>query len=116
MLRMDDQRARSREIKLARDRAVSFGRERSTVRGQSTGRGLRLGGTVVMPAGVRQAGTASSGSAQAILGEDDGAEPGATDALSGPLPGDGTGGDENQSPPSFSHSLYQGRYRIAGAG
>src|SRR5580692_10899400 len=72
MLKMDDQRARNREIKFAADRAVSFGRERSTVRGQPTGRDLRLGGAVVKPRGVHGAGTASARPAPAVPGQDDG--------------------------------------------
>src|SRR5580693_2217710 len=33
-------------------------------------------------------------------------------ALGGPLPGHGAGADQNQSPPSFSHSLYESGYRV----
>jgi len=42
-----------------------------------------------MPTRVSRAGTASARPAPAVLGQDDGAEPGATDALGGPLPGHG---------------------------
>ncbi len=69
-----------------------------------------------MPAGVHPAGTASAGCAAALHREDDGAEPGATYALGGRLRGHGAGADQNQSPPSFSHSLYQSGYRVASAG
>ena len=69
-----------------------------------------------MPTGVHGAGTASARLAPAVPGQDDGAEPGATDALGGPLPLHGAGADQNQSPPSFSHALYESGYRVTGAG
>jgi hypothetical protein len=68
-----------------------------------------------MPTGVRRAGTASARLAPAVPGQDDGVESGATDAIGRPLPGHGASTDQNQSPPSFSHSPESG-YRVTGAG
>ena len=48
-----------------------------------------------MPAGVRTAGTTSARLAAALPGEDDGAEPSATYALGGALPGNGPSTDQN---------------------
>jgi hypothetical protein len=59
-----------------------------------------------MPAGVRTAGTTSAGLAAALPGEDDGAEPSATYALGGPLPGNGASTDPSPPTPLFPNSLH----------
>jgi hypothetical protein len=51
--------------------------------------------------GVRPAGTPSAGLGTALPGEDDGAEPRATYALGGPLPGNGASRDPSPPTPSF---------------
>src|SRR5271157_4632457 len=114
MLGMDDQRARSREVKSGTDREVPFGHGGSTIRGQQTGGDLRLGRAIVVPAGVLAAGTGGPRSSAPLHRKDDGAEPGAAHATGRPLRGHGPGGGRDWPSPSLSHPLYPNRHRVAG--
>src|SRR5882724_2659561 len=116
MLTIDNQRARNRKVQFARDGEVSFGRAGSTIRGQSTGRSLRLDRAVAVPARVRAAGAAGAGSAAVLHRQDDGPESGATYALGGPLRGHGASGEESHSPPSLPAALYERGYRVISTG
>src|SRR5271169_539522 len=114
MLRIDDQRARGREVNSGTDREVPFGRGGGTIRGQSTGGDLRLGGALIVPAGVFAPGAGGPRSSTPLPREDDRAEPGADDAADRPLPGHGAVADGDGPSPSLPQPLYPSRPRVAG--
>src|SRR5271166_6078760 len=74
MLRMDDQRARSREVESERDRGVSPRQRRNPLSWRKPAAGLCLDGDGVAPTAVRAARPQGARSAAALPGEDDRAQ------------------------------------------
>src|SRR5271157_920285 len=114
MLRMDDQRARSREVESERDRGVSPRQRRNPLSWRKPAAGLCLDGDGVAPTAVRAARPQGARSAAALPGEDDRAQPGASDALDCPLSSPGHGGNGELSAAPLCAALHAGRHRTAG--
>src|SRR5271166_1249398 len=114
MLRMDDQRARSREVESERDRGVSPRQRRNPLSWRKPAAGLCLDGDGVAPTAVRAARPQGARSAAALPGEDDRAQPGASDALDCPLSSPGHGGSGELSAAPLCAALHAGRHRTAG--
>src|ERR1039458_3544533 len=87
MLRIDNQRARSREAEPGADRGFSKSQRRHPVRRRKSSAGLRLGGAGSAPAAVPKTRPRGAGFVAALPGEDDRSEPGAGNAPDRPLPG-----------------------------
>src|SRR5271157_5508218 len=111
MLRMDDQRARSREVESERDRGVSPRQRRNPLSWRKPAAGLCLDGDGVAPTAVRAARPQGARSAAALPGEDDRAQPGASDALDCPLSSPGHGGNGELSAAHLYNLRRQQRYR-----
>src|ERR1700694_1790339 len=116
MLKIDDQRARSREAKSGADREVPFGHGGGTLRGQRTGRRLRLGRAVVMSAGVLGAGPAGARTPTSLYWQDDRTEPGAAYTTGRTIFGHQSGTDRDWPQASLSFPLHTGRYRVTAQG
>src|ERR1022692_2283582 len=86
MLRIDNQRARSREAGPGADRGFSKSQRRHPVRRRKSSAGLRLGGAAFAPAAVPETRPRGARFVAALPGEDDRPEPGPGNAADRPLP------------------------------
>src|SRR5947209_3242820 len=80
MLGIDRQHAGKRKTKPGANPGVSGGQRWRAVRGREPGAVVWLGGSNPAGAGLRTPGTSEQGAGAALHGENDGNEPGATDA------------------------------------
>src|SRR5664280_1192149 len=87
MLRIDNQRARSREAEPGADRGFSKSQRRHPVRRRKSPAGLPLGGAGSAPAAVPKTRPQGARLVAALPGEDDRPEPGSGDAADRPLSG-----------------------------
>src|SRR5664280_2834706 len=85
MLRIDHQRARSREAEPGADRDFSKSQRSNPVRRRKSSAGLRLGGAASAPTAVPETRPRGAGFVAALPGEDDRPEPGPGDAPDRPL-------------------------------
>src|SRR3974390_2522440 len=87
MLRIDNQRVRSRETKPGSDRGFSKRQRRDPVRRRKSRADLRLGGAGSAPTAISQAIPQGPRLVATLSGEDDRPEPGPGDAADRPLSG-----------------------------
>src|SRR5208282_3221507 len=111
MLRIDNQRARSRETELGADRGSSKRQPRNPVRRRNPRADLSLDRAGPVPAAVLQAEPCSTRIAAALPGEDDGREPGAGDAADRSLSGKRRASARCLPAPSLSASVRASRDR-----
>src|SRR5208337_1328843 len=116
MLRIDNQRARSRETKPGSDRGFSKRQRRDPLRRRKSPAGLRLGGAGSTPTATSETRPQSPRLGAALPGEDDRPEPGPGDAADRPLSGHRRAPARSLSPAPLSTTLYSRRYRTAGHG
>src|SRR5271167_3487520 len=108
MLRIDNQRARSREAEPGSDRGISKSQRRDPVRRRKPQAGLSVDRAGSVPAAVLHAKPSGAGVAAAVPGEDDRFESGASDPADRPLPGPRHGPAHSLPAPSLSATLYPG--------
>src|ERR687888_1117512 len=89
MLRIDNQRARSREAEPRSDRGFSPSQRRDPLRGRNPSAGVSVDRAASAPAAVHAARPQGTRLAATVRGEDDGVEPGTGDAPDRPLSGPG---------------------------
>src|ERR1017187_9215686 len=87
MLRIDNQRAPSREAEPGSDRGFSKSQRRDPVRRRKSPAGLRLGGATAAPTAIPETRPQGARLVAALPGEDDRPEPGPGDAANRPLSG-----------------------------
>src|ERR1022692_4145289 len=89
MLRIDNQRAPSREAEPGADRGFSKSQRRHPVRRRKSPAGLRLGGAASAPTAIPETRPPGARLVAALPGEDDRPEPGPGDAADRPLSDNG---------------------------
>src|SRR5271166_5572559 len=110
MLRIDNQRARSRETKPGSDRGFSKRQRRDPLRRRKSPAGLRLGGAGSTPTAISQTVPQSPRLVAALPEEDDRPEPGPGDAADRPLSGQRRDPARPLPPAPLSTTLYPRRY------
>src|SRR5271167_2545124 len=114
MLRIDNQRARSRETEPGSNRGFSKRQPRDPLRRRKSPAGLRLGGAGSTPTAISQTVPQSPRLGAALPGEDDRLEPGPGDAADRSLSGQRRTAARSLSTAPLSTTLYPRRYRTAG--
>ena len=115
MLRIDHQRARSREAEPGADRGVSYTpAKRSGSKAKTESRFIAWVEQVLRQQQYAQQGRKARGLAAPLPGEDDRAEPGAGDAADCPLSGQRHGASGELSAAPLCAALHAGRHRTAG--
>src|ERR1019366_973365 len=116
MLRIDQPRARSRDVELAADGSFSRSQRSHALRRRNPAAGLSLDGASFMPAAVPPARARGARSGAPLPGQDDRTEPGPGDAPDRALRPLRQDRSLALPAPLFSPALYAGRYRTAGPG
>src|SRR5664280_2912980 len=114
MLRIDHQRARSREAEPGADRGFSKSQRSNPVRRRKSPAGLRLGGAGSAPAAVPKTRPRGARLVAALPGEDDRPEPGPGDAADRALSGQRRAPARPLSAAPLSATLYPRRRGAAG--
>src|SRR5664280_110533 len=114
MLRIDNQRARSREAEPGADRGFSKSQRRHPVRRRKSPAGLRLGGAGSAPTAIPETRPPGARLVAALSGEDDRPEPGPGDAPDRPLSGPRRCPARPLPAASLSATLYPRRRGAAG--
>src|SRR5664279_3156051 len=114
MLRIDNQRARSREAEPGADRGFSKSQRNNPVRRRKSSAGLRLGGAGSAPTAVPETRPRGARFVAALPGEDERPEPGPGDAADRPLSGQRRAPARPLPTASLSATLYPRRRGAAG--